>query len=232
MQTIGISIGGSILSTKEGYNIEFAQRFARLLSSYKDYKFVIVTGGGYLARDYIRLTKTLVDDAYLLDEIGTTVTKLNAMMLKNVFKKGEVYPSIPTTLDEVKAAHSISKIVVLGGLMEGITTDTDTVLACEAVGAASMLNVSKEAFVYDRDPKEPGAKKLLNLTYEQMLSIASKYDTRGPGTNFIFDVIATGLARRSGMKVIFTDSDTEHIKQAIEGKKHYGSLMGPDGEKK
>jgi uridylate kinase len=230
MRTIGISIGGSILSTREGYNIEFAKKFATLLSGYKDYKFVVVAGGGQLARDYIKLTGTLVNDAFLLDEIGTTVTRLNAIMLKNVFKKGEVYPSIPRTLDEVKAAHSISKIVVLGGLMEGITTDTVTVLACEAVGADTMLNISKEAFVYDRDPKEPNAKKLPRLTYEQMLAIASKYDTRGPGTNFIFDVIATGMARRSGMKVLFTDNDVEHIKQAIEGRAHYGSMMGPDGK--
>ena len=87
--------------------------------------------------------------------------------------------------------------------MPGITTDSVAELACEALGSKLLINISKTSYLYDLNPSYTGAHKIVTASFEQLLGRAFSDDKREPGTNFMFDVFASILARRSGIEIKF-----------------------------
>ncbi|MBI4975444.1 UMP kinase, partial [Candidatus Peregrinibacteria bacterium] len=68
---------------------------------------------------------------------------------------------------------SLPPIVVIGGTIPGITTDTDSVLLAEALKAQRLVNISNTDAIYDSNPKtNPNAKKFSSLGYEQLIDLA------------------------------------------------------------
>jgi predicted uridylate kinase len=226
MKTIVVSLGGSILSTEKGFDVDFSKEIAAMLNGYKDTRFIIATGGGYAAGSYVDSLRGSVD-VFSLDEVGMAITKINALALKVILERrvGDVHPIIPDTLGEVRKAAASHRVVVMGGLLEGVTTDADAIIACEATGSNMLINISKTAYVYDKDPKEKGAKRLERLTHDEMIDLAHRYDQRAPRTHFVFDLVASKLAKRSNITVYFTDANMANIKAIIEGRKSEGTVV-------
>ncbi len=226
MEKVCISLGGSVFSRPDGFNIQYITKLAGLIKKHKDYKFVIVVGGGYASRLYLKQAREVVSNNLILDEIGIAFTKINTLLFKNFLKNYiDVYSNEIKDIDELKEALIENRVVVLGGLMPGITTDSIAVLACEATNCKKLINVSKEAYVYTKNPKESGAKKLEKLTHEQLIDIAFKYDERTAGSNFIFDVVASKLAKRSDIDIFFVDDDINSMEKVLLGKEHGGSVV-------
>ncbi|MGC8662262.1 MAG: UMP kinase [Candidatus Micrarchaeia archaeon] len=222
MQTLCISLGGSVISNKEGFNVAYLHKMSILLNKYNDKKFIIVTGGGYTNRKYIELLRKSGASEFVLDEVGIIFTKLNAIAAKVFFN--DAYPNIVSSLDELKKIYVNNRVIFVSGLMPGITTDAVAVLACEAVGCSKIINVSEISGVYDRNPNQKGAKKLIKITHDKLIELAGKLDTREAKVPFIFDLVACKLAKRSNIRVDFIGSNLEELELAILGKKHNGSI--------
>ncbi len=219
-------MGGSVFSRESGFNIEYVSGLAKLIKRYKDFEFVIVVGGGYASRLYINQAKSIVTNNLILDEIGIEFTKLNTILFKNFMKDYvDVYSGEITDIEELKEALTKNRVVVLGGLMPGITTDSIAVLACEATGCKKLVNISSESYVYDKNPKEKGAKRLEKLTHDQLIDIAFRSDARTAGSNFIFDLVASKLAKRSDIDLYFVDDKVGSMEDVLQGKKHEGSVV-------
>ena len=77
---IVISLGGSLIIPDEiDYN--FLKQFKKTIYKLNKHKFIIVTGGGKIAREYINaLRKEGLNDK-IQSLIGIKTTKLNAMLL-------------------------------------------------------------------------------------------------------------------------------------------------------
>lgn len=226
MEIICISLGGSIISTEEGINVDFVRRFSKLLkSAIHKYKFIIVVGGGYANRLYINSTRKIISNNALLDEVGIAFTRINALMMKDLFSDFKTYPNVVTNLEELKAAINENELVLMGGLIPGITTDASTVLACEVTGCKTLINVSSVGYIYDRLPSEKGAKRLDRLGYQQLLDLAYKYDSREAKAPFVFDLVGCKLARRSKIEIRFVSNDMAEIEKAILGKPYKGSIV-------
>jgi len=226
METICISLGGSILIGSEGINSSYIRKFVELISSYKNTKFVVVTGGGEMARRYISYAKDFTSNQQELDDIAIAVTRLNAMVLMNAMKgKVDVNPNIVTTISGMKAANSQHSVVVSGGLYPGITTDAVAVLYAEGLHAKKLINVSKVSYIHETSDIEK-SKPLKRLSYDKLIEIATRYDSRNAGSNFIFDLVGCALAKRSGIEIYFTNDDISELKKVIEGKEHNGSIVG------
>ncbi len=120
-----------------------------------------------------------------------------------------------------------NKAVVMGGTIPGITTDTDSVLLAEAVGAGRLVNVSNVDAIYDSDPrKNPNAKRYVKMGYEELIALASQSDKRMAGTNFVFDLLACKLIARSKIETHFVSyKKMDDLEAAIEGKKHGGTVV-------
>ncbi|MDE1856984.1 MAG: hypothetical protein KGH98_02765 [Candidatus Micrarchaeota archaeon] len=208
-----------MVSRQEGLNIDYLVKLKSVVKrNLKRNKFIICVGGGYTSKEYVHSSRAAVKNDYLLDWLGISVTRANAEAVKAVLYELGVYPWIVTDIREVKQAIDSSNVVIMGGLMPGITTDAVAVLAAEAAGSREMINISKVSFIYDKDPAIKGAKPIRRMDYNRLIEMAGIYDTRVARSNFIFDSIAARLARRSRIRLMFIGENISNLEAAIKGR--------------
>ena len=226
METICISLGGSIISRRSGVNVGYIRKLLKLLkTNSKKYKFIITVGGGYANSLYVKTTKSIISNNSVLDQIGIAFTRINALIVKDLLAEMDIYQNVVTTLEELKMAVGTNDVVVMGGLLPGISTDAVSVLSCEVTNCKILINVSRDAYLYDKPPWEPGAKPLKELTHDQLIELAYKFDSRVAKSPFIFDLVGAKLAKRGNIEVRFVNDDIEQLRAALEGKKHSGTTV-------
>ncbi len=226
MDTVCLSLGGHVVFKKNGVNVNYINKFLKLIKDYVGiYKFVIVVGGGYASRLYTQPAREIIKNNEVLDEIAIAITRINALIVKDIFSELNVYPNVITNLDDLRAATRTSEIVFMGGLTPGMTTDSVAVLASEVVNSKVMINIGNGSFVYDRPPSKPGAKRLEKLDHNKLVEIAAKYDTREADASFIFDLVASKLAKRANIEIRFVNDQIEELRSAIINRKHNGSIV-------
>ncbi|MCX8166795.1 MAG: UMP kinase [Candidatus Micrarchaeota archaeon] len=217
-----LSIGGSIINKNGIIQIDYLKRLGKLLA---EYHLGIVVGGGFSARVYANAMKLLSNNEFLADECAILSTRQNAMLLIAAIGKN-AYPNAVNSFAKAREIYFSNKTVVMYGTIPGITTDTDSVLLAEAIGAKKLINVSIIDGIYDKNPKEhKNARKLKALTHDELIELANKYDNRTAGTNFVFDSVAAKIAKRSNIELHFVSEDTNEIKKALDNKLHSGSVV-------
>ena len=188
------------------------------------HRLVIVTGGGGHARLYIDAARKLGANESLCDQIGIEGTRLNAQLL--IAGLGEdAYPNVPTSIHEISAALESGKIVVLGGLLPGQTTDAVAAMVSELIGASMLVKATDTEGIYTADPKrDPTAKKLDEVSYTQLREMLL-HASVGAGEYELFDPVAIKIVDRSKIPVWFIDGrKPENIERAVKGEK-IGTLV-------
>lgn len=220
-----LSVGGSTMSHNGKPDIEFLKKIAAILKKSK-HTFGIVTGGGNTARIYADAARELGANEFEADAVAILSTKKNAHIMRYALK-GLAYQNVLDDFEEARAVAEHHKVVVMGGTIPGITTDTDSVLLAEAMEAPRLVNVSNVDAIYDSDPKvNKNAKKFSKLTYEELNMLAAKSDMRKAGTHFVFDMLACKLIQRSGIETHFVSGkNLKDLEKAIDGKPHGGTIV-------
>lgn len=220
-----LSLGGGIVNPDGTPDVEFVKKLAKMLKESK-YSFGIVVGGGRAARVYAQAARALGANEFEADEIAIRSTKQNAALMGAALA-GHAYPKIISKFDDARNAAVDHRIVIMGGTIPGITTDADSALLAEALHAKRLVNMSNVDAIYDSNPKtNANAKKFAKLTYNELISLATKSDSRKAGENFVFDMLACKLIARSKIEGHFVDGrNIEEVKKAIEGKTHSGTVV-------
>ncbi len=226
MEIICISLSGTMISGKKGVNVTFIRKLEKLFKRYsKRYKFIITVGGGYSNTLYVNSVRSIISNNSVLDQIGIGFTRINALVLKDLLSGLKMYPNVVTNMEELSMATSTSDIVIVGGLLPGVSTDAVCALACEVMNGKLLINASSMAYVYDRPPEEKGARRLERLTHQELLDLAYKYDSRVAKSNFIFDLFACKIAQRAGIEIRFVSDSIEDLDAVLQGKDHKGSTV-------
>ncbi len=223
---IVLSVGGSLLNPGKP-DFDFIKKLASLLKKLKTkYHFAVVCGGGVPAREQASHIRKLGGSEFLADETAILCTRMNALLLMASLGD-DAHPSVTESFREAAGAMNSGRIVLMGGTIPGITTDTDAALLAECTGAVRVVNLSNVDGIYTADPrKDKGARKLSHMGFSQLVELASKHDERKAGTRFIFDVIACKLIARSGIETHFVYGKNFHdVQSAIEGKRHSGTVV-------
>ena len=144
---IVISLGGSLI-VPYFINWRFLREFRKLILSEikKGKKFVIVSGGGYTAREYQQAATKVIqlakDDR---DWLGIHATRLNAHLIKTIFRK-YAHPRInknPMTKADITRHFSLGeKIMVAAGWHPGWSTDYVATVHAQRFGAKTLINLS------------------------------------------------------------------------------------------
>ncbi len=225
---IVLSLGGSLVNTENGTDTEYLAKINGIISKCiaKGNKFGIVVGGGFAARKKANKLRTKGKNEFECDEAAIKITWKNA---KSVIAAlgGSAYPKVIKDFYKARKLAMHNNVVVMGGTIPGITTDTDSVLLAEAIGAKQLVNISNTDGIYDSDPrKNPTAKKFDRLDYHQLIHIACEYDTRKAGENFVFDILACKLIARSKIETHFVSGHSlNDLENAIDGKAHNGTIV-------
>jgi uridylate kinase len=223
-KTVIISLGGSIIVPGE-IQIAFLKEFKKLILKLikNDYRFVIVAGGGAVARQYqsaaSQISKIIDEDK---DWIGIHATRINAQLLRTIFKA----EACPVVLD---SPHKIVKnnynLYIASGWIPGFSTDYDAVLLAKRFKAKKVINASNIDYVYDKDIKKDKTAKPIKETnwkgYRQI--IGSKWI---PGMNTPFDPIAAKAAEQYKLEVIVAKgTDLVNMEKIIKGENFKGTII-------
>ncbi|VVB97902.1 Uridylate kinase [uncultured archaeon] len=222
---IVLSLGGGIVNPEGTPDSEYIKKLAKLLRDSK-YNFGIVVGGGRTARIYAQAARELGANEFEADEIAIISTRQNASFVAAALR-GDACPIVFSDFDGAREAATKYKVVVMGGTIPGISTDTDAALLAEALHAEKLINMSNVDAIYDSNPKNnPNAKKFTKLFYTDLISLASRGDSRKAGENFVFDLLACKIIARSSIEAHFVNGRSlEDVKKAIDGKAHPGTVI-------
>jgi uridylate kinase len=196
-------------------------RYADLIKTVKSqgHEVAVVVGGGALAREFIRIAKDLGLDMKAQDELAISVSRLYAQLfLKRLGEAG--CRKVAFTLDDVAQCLGEGKVVVMGGLKPGITTDAVAALVAEHIKADLLVKGTDQEGVYDKDPqKHADAVKLDKLSFEDLPKIFEE-NVHKAGMHQVIDPEAVKVLKRHRVKLIVVNGfKPENILGAVNGEK-------------
>lgn len=221
-----LSVGGSIIIPKTGFDISFLKKFRTLILSEvkKGNKFILVIGGGATCRNYQEaLNKVVKTSDTDLDWLGIRTTWFNAEFVKMMFGDFAYLEVIKNPTLKIKTNKPI---IIAGGWKPGCSTDKDAVLLAKNFGAKELINLSNIEYVFDKDPnKFSDAKKIEQTNWPDFRKNVVDYKWV-PGKNVPFDPMASALAQKLKLEVsILQGTNLVEVKKAIQGKKFKGTVI-------
>jgi uridylate kinase len=228
-EVVVVSLGGSIVSP-DGPDTRFLRSFRQLVLEYLEdarKKLILVIGGGGPARKYQAAYREVIGyegDPDEADWIGITATRLNAQLLRGIFRD---LCDTDVVTDPTAAPEFSSRMMIAAGWKPGFSTDFDAVLLAGEFGASTVLNLSNISQVYTADPRtDPAAVPLEKVTWGEFRKIVG--DDWSPGRNLPFDPVATRKAAELGLRVIVADGkNLPNLMAILGGQDFFGTTIGP-----
>ncbi len=219
------SLGGSILAGRDARSLhEYADALKQLA---REHQIYVVVGGGRIAREYIEKARALGASEMFCDTIGIGATKLNSALL--VAAIGTSAPQeIPDSYALAARLAEKGKIVVMGGVAPGQTTDAVAALLAEYVHADKLVVATSVDGVYTADPeKDPSALKLATMTPHALARLAMETEMKA-GSRSPVDPLAAKIIERSSIPTsIVLGSRLENLKKGALGG-HTGTEIRPE----
>lgn len=220
-----IALGGSIAVPQE-INTDFLRRFYNLIKEQikQGKKFIIVIGGGGVCRKYqkaaAQITKLLDEDK---DWLGIHVTRLNAHLLRTIFRR----QANPVIIDERFKVKKFGKysVVIGAGWKPGCSTDFDAFQTAIDFNIKQVIVLGKPDYVYTSDfERDPTAKPIAKITWQDYLKlIPSKWS---PGLHTPVDPVAARLAKKENLEVIVAaGKDLNNFKKILQAKNFKGTVI-------
>lgn len=223
-----IALGGSIVNPGRP-DVFFLEKFREIiidLIEKRNYKFLIVVGGGKLCRIFQaslkELSPNITNEA--LDWLGIKTTYLNAYFTAKVF--GDYADS--KILTSFKQKILLNKNIVFGaGVKPGWSTDYDAFYWANKLMVKEVILPTNVRYIYDQDPnKFASAKPLKHITWEKYIRLIS--DKWSPGLNVPIDQKAADFAKRHKMiAYVFDGKNLNNFKKALFGKSFTGTIVKP-----
>jgi uridylate kinase len=216
---IVVKLGGFAFPLKINEEIikAFSSRFKEIHEA--GHRLAVVTGGGEAARIYINAARNLGASESFCDQLGILVSRLNAKLILASLNDLAAY-KIPESLEEFQNLFSLGKIVVMGGLQPGHSTNAVAALIAELIKADLLINVTDVDGVYTKDPKEDPKAKLLNeVTIKQLQEILSLNEMKA-GKYKLLDLLAIKIIERSKIPIwIINGKNPFNLIKVIKGEK-------------
>jgi len=216
---IVIRIGGSVIASPT--NPKLINQYIKILKQLrkKDHKIITVVGGGALAREFIKTGNRLGLSEEAQDWLAIKVSHLYALLVTLKLNKNGT-KNIPASISEAVKALEKEKIVVMGGLKPGMTTDTVAALIAQKIKAQLLVKATDQDGIYNKDPRKyEDAEKLDKITYHDLTQLFEQ-NRHKAGIHQILDPVAIKILQRTTIKTIIVNGYTpKNIQQAIEGQK-------------
>jgi len=212
-----IRFGGSVIASP--LNPKLIGEYAELLKKLKNegYDVVAVTGGGEIARQFIKAAKSLGLEEAVQDELAIKASRLVAELLQKKLG-GEACPKIPVSVEEAENCLKEGKIVVMGGLKPGMTTDTVAALVAKAVKADMLVKATDQEGIYTKDPKKYKDARLLRKVKIEDLEKIFEENRHKAGIHQILDPEAIKILKELKLKVVVVNGfKPENVELAVKG---------------
>ena len=227
-ETVVIALGGSLIIPNQEIDSQFLKGFrSMILPILTDRRFIIVTGGGGIARQF-QQSAEYVDSASDEDKdwLGIHATRLNAHLLRTIFSD-VAFPIIldnPNRPIEDNEWNTYS-LFIASGWKPGCSTDHVAMQLAHRFKAPRLIIASSIPYVYTGDiSTDPLVKPIQEITWEKYRALI--HDTWSPGMKAPVDPIAARFAEENNMDVIvLRGSELHNLRNVILGKPYQGTHL-------
>lgn len=222
-----LSVGGSLLFKNGEINHSYVRDLKKFLSSFRDRKFVLVIGGGVVARSYINALEKLGAGKDVMSRFGIGVTRTNARLIANIIGRDSNVRDLPKTLKQVKGFLRKHRIVCCGALRyEPDQTSDGTAAQIAHYLKTRFINVTNVKGLYTKDPKKfKNAKLIPEVSYSEFSNIVNKLKYH-PGQHFVLDQHAAATIGRHKVKTYVVGGGLTNLSNLLKGKKFVGTVIG------
>lgn len=224
---IVISLGGSLIAP-EKMNSAFLKQLRKTLSKhYKKNSFIIVCGGGVIARKYISALRE--DGRSEKDQslAGIRATCLNAEFMMEWFRK-DANEKLPKSPEEIKGLLKKNKVVFCCAFRYvAHTTSDDTAAKLAKKFKAPLINLSNVDALYTKDPsKYKDAKKIPYISWKEFEEVAHRLKYKA-GQHFIIDQKTSSYIKKNKIKTFLLGNKLKNLSNLLSDKKFNGTIVGP-----
>ena len=223
-KVVVISLGGSLI-VPEKINFSFLENFKKTLRGfYKTHKFVIVCGGGTIARKYISALEKEGKPKKELAEAGIRATRMNALFMMQFFGK-EANDFLPKSMHEVKNNIAKNNVVICGALRYDPNSTSDgTAAQISNYLKTDFINMTNVSGLYSENPKtNKKAKFIPKISWKNFESMALKIKHK-PGQHFVLDQNAATIIKKHKIKTFIIGSNKE-LNNLLKNKRFIGTTI-------
>jgi uridylate kinase len=219
-----VRIGGSVVASPPDPKI--MSKYASLLRELKEqgHQLIVVVGGGSVARNFISFARDMGLSEFDQDEVAIRVSRLFAHLL--TMRLGNLgLENVPASVDEAVQGSKTGKIVVMGGVKPGMTTDAVAAMVAERVRAELLVKATDQNGIYTKDPRKyPDAEKIDTLSFDDLFQLFEENKHRA-GIHQVLDPEAVRILQRERTKTVVVNGfKPENILSAVRGEK-VGTLI-------
>lgn len=224
-KVIVLSLGGSlIIPDKVNYN--YLKDFKKIVKrNSKKYKFVIVCGGGGLARNYIDALEKSGADNKLQSLSGISATRTNARFM-NYFFNINPEKGIPHKIKHVK--NYLKKLdVIFCGALEYKPHQTSDSTAAEIAKKlkTNFINLTNIKGLFSDNPlTNKKAKFISKISWKLFEKMANKSKFK-PGQHFVLDQTAARIIRKNKISTYIIGKNIKQLDNLLKGKKFIGTTI-------
>ena len=223
-RVVVISLGGSQI-IPDDVNYKYLEKFKEIvLRNIKNYKIVVVCGGGSLARKYIRAVSNSGGNVYLQSLSGINATRANARFLSYFFGF-DLDWGVPDRLRTVKKYLNKRNLVICGGLeYKPNQTSDSTAASLASKFGADFINLTNVKGLFDKDPRKfKNAKFVSSISWTSFDKIVSKIKFK-PGEHFVLDQTASKIILKNKIKT-YIMKDLSQLEKFFNGKDFVGTKI-------
>lgn len=220
-----LSLGGSLIIPGE-VNKFFLENFKKvIMKNIKHYKFVIVCGGGSIARKYISALEGHKEKTFFQSLSGISATRMNARFMNYFFGINPEY-GIPHTLKTVGKYEKNQDIVFCGALeYKPKQTSDSTAVEIARHFKSEFVNLTNVPGLYDKNPSEnKDAKFIPRISWKEFDKMANRTKFK-PGQHFVLDQTASKLILNHKIKTSILGPDMKQFDNFLNNKPFKGTVI-------
>ena len=224
-KVIVLSLGGSLI-VPDNVDVSYLKKFREAIrKNSRKYKFIIVCGGGSVARKYIYALRETGINETLQSMAGISATRTNARFMSYFFNQNS-WKGIPQKMEEIHKYLKSQDIVFCGALEYKPNQTSDSTSAQIARHfKTDFINLTNVSGLYDKNPKEfKNAKFIPEISWKDFDKLANKMKYK-PGQHFVLDQTASKIIMNNKIKTYIIGQDIKQLDNLLNGKKFKGTKI-------
>jgi len=224
-KVIVLSLGGSQI-IPDDIDVEYLKKFKKVISkNVNKYKFVIVCGGGSVARKYMNALDDVGINEKLQCFAGISTTRMNARFMSYFFGVNQKQ-GIPHELKSVEKLVKKKDIIFCGALEYKPDQTSDSTAAGIAKHFKSdFINLTNIKGLYSANPKtNKNAKFIPEISWKDFFIMANKMKYK-PGQHFVLDQKASKIIMKNKINTYILSTDLKQLNNLLNEKKFVGTTI-------
>jgi uridylate kinase len=228
-EIIILKVGGSVLSVSEEnfFNYNYALQLKKIILNNPTKQFILISGGGFLAKKYIYFLKQFNIPDKDLDFAGIYSNNLNAQLLRIALSDiSESNILINESIFDDSKINFDRQVLVVGGSKPGQSGDAVAISIALKFNSKKIFILKDIDGVYSDNPKaNQDAKRFDNLSWNEYKNIVGDQEFK-PKMSLPIDPVATKMCIENGIEVvILKGEDLENLEKAIRRENFIGTII-------